>query len=465
MSQETIKCPKCGEIIKITEAISHDIEIVIKEKYKKETEEQLKEDRKQIEEKAKKEAANSVNLELADLREQVKEKAKKIDGFKAQELELRKRERQLNEKEENFSKESENKEKEFKERLVADKKLLEDKIRKEMKDAQQIEVFDLKEQLKEKTEKLSQAQQQELALLKRQRELEEKEKNFELEMIRKLDTEKQKFAEKITREFDETHKLKDAEKDKQLADMRSQIEDLKRKAEQGSQQTQGEVLEREIEQLLKEEFPFDEIVSVATGVRGADVIQIVKTQSNNICGKILWEAKRTKIWNDSWVQKLKDNQREEKADLAVIVSETLPKGFHHFRKIGDVWVTDIPSALSLGLALRTVLIQVAHTRKIQTGKEEKMEVVYNYLTGTEFKNRVQAIMEAFVAMKKDLDAEKRAMASIWTKREKQIERVVINIAGMHGDLEGIVGASLPSVKILELSVNEENNDKEDQPIL
>ena len=378
MTQETIKCPKCGEIIKLSEAISHDIETAIKAKYEKESKVRLKEERKRLEIKVKKEVKESVGLELADLQEQIKEKAELLEKSQKQELELR----------------------------------------------------------------------------KQQRQLEEDKKTFELESNRKLDAERQKIAEKIGRELGENHRLKDAEKDKQLTDMRGQIEDLKRKAEQGSQKIQGEVLELELEQLLKNEFQFDEIDSVSSGIKGADILHTVKTQSGRVCGKILWETKRARNWSDKWVQKLKDDQREAKADLAVIVSETLPKGFHHFRQIDGVWVTDIPSELSLGLALRAVLIQVSRTREIQTGKEEKMEIVYNYLTGIEFKNRVQAIMEGFIAMKRDLDSEKRAMTKVWAKREKQIERVIQNIAGMHGDLEGIAGPSLPAIKALELPSEE-----------
>ena len=378
MTQETIKCPKCGEIIKLSEAISHDIETAIKAKYEKESEARLKEERKQLEIKVKKEVKESVGLELSDLQEQIKEKAELLEKSQKQELELR----------------------------------------------------------------------------KQQRQLEEDKKAFELESNRKLDAERQKITEKVGRELGESHRLKDAEKDKQLTDMRGQIEDLKRKAEQGSQKIQGEVLELELEQLLKNEFSFDEIDSVSSGIKGADILHTVKTQSGRVCGKILWETKRARNWSDKWVQKLKDDQREAKADLAVIVSETLPKGFHHFRQIDGVWVTDIPSELSLGLALRAVLIQVSRTREIQTGKEEKMEIVYNYLTGIEFKNRVQAIMEGFIAMKRDLDSEKRAMTKVWAKREKQIERVIQNIAGMHGDLEGIAGPSLPGIKALELPSEE-----------
>ena len=375
MTKETIKCPECGEVIELSEAISHDIEIRLKQQY----ENKIEKTKKSIEEKAKKEVQESLNIKISDLNEQ----------------------------------------------------------------------------LEEKTKNLKEAQKQEIELRKRQRELVEKEEKLELELSRKIDAERQKIIQKTSKEFEETHRLKDAEKDKQLDDMKRQIDELKRKAEQGSQQMQGEVLELELEESLKEEFPFDVIEPVAKGVKGGDIIQTVKTQSGRICGKILWETKRTKNWSDSWIQKLKDDQRDAKADLAILASETLPKGFHHFRLISGVWVTDILSAVSLALALRVVLIQVARERETQVGKKEKMELAYNYLTGQEFRNRVEAIVESFTAMKADLEAERRAMLKIWAKREKQIERVISNAAGMHGDLQEIAGSSLPTIKRLELPNDDE----------
>ncbi|MCP4252340.1 MAG: DUF2130 domain-containing protein [Candidatus Scalindua sp.] len=371
MTKETIKCPDCGSVIELSEAISHDIEIRLKQQYENE----IGKTKKAIEEKAKKEVQELLNVKISDLNEQLEKKSKNLKEAHKQELELR----------------------------------------------------------------------------KRQRELEEKEEKLELELSRKIDAERQKIIQKTSKEFEETHRLKDAEKDKQLDDMKKQIDELKRKSEQGSQQMQGEVLELELEESLKEEFPFDDIEPVAKGIKGGDIIQTVKTQSGRICGKILWETKRTKNWSDSWIQKLKDDQRDAKADLAILVSETLPKGFHHFRLISGVWVTDILSAVSLALALRVVLIQVARERETQVGKKEKMEIAYNYLTGQEFRNRVEAIVESFTAMKVDLEAERRAMLKIWAKREKQIERVISNAAGMHGDLQEIAGASLPTIKMLELT--------------
>ena len=424
MIQEIIKCPRCGEVIKLSEAITQDIELAIKNRYEKEFELRLKEERKQLEAKAKKEAQESVNVELSDLKEQIAEKDKKVLEIQKQELEFRKRERQLQEKEESLARISEQREKGLKEQLLMERRLIEEKVRKEAEESQRLEITDLKTQLEEKTRHLEKAEQQELELRKRQRELEEKEKTFELEMNRKLDTERQ-IRDKVLYEIEGSHRLKDLEKDKQLADMRKQIEELKRKAEQGSQKMQGEVLELELEQLLRDEFCFDEFESIASGIKGADILQTVKTQAGRVCGKILWETKRTKNWSDGWIQKLKDDQRAAKADLAVIVSEILPQGFHHFRQIETIWVTDIPSAISLALALRTLLIQVARTKEIQTGKEEKKEIVYSYLTGPEFRNRVQAIMEAFIGMKQDLDTEKRSMEKYWARREKQIEKIIL----------------------------------------
>jgi len=381
MVQDSIKCPKCGEAIPLSEALSHDIEERARRKY----------------------------------------------------------ESQLSKKET-----------EFQTRLQGQHKELESKAKKQAKEEMSSEIADLTAQVEENKSKLAKAQQNELSLLKRKRELEDREKGLELETERKLSEQRQKIEEAVRVRFEEQHRLKDSEKDKLLSDTQRQVDELKRSIEQGSQQMQGEVLELELEEMLKREFPFDSIEPVSKGIRGADIIQTVKTQSGRVCGKILWEAKRVKNWSDSWIQKLKDNQAEAKADISVLVSQALPTGFHHFRKINDIWVTDIPSTSSLALALRTVLIQVAHARELESGKDGKKDLIYSYVTGSEFRNRVSAIVEGFQAMKEDLEAEKRAMQKIWGKREKQIEKILSNTAGMHGDLEGLAGTALPQIKVLEL---------------
>jgi len=397
MNQEKIKCPKCGHMIELSEAISHDIEDRLKEKF---------------------------DQQIQKLKSESEAALKQKDD----ELGLRLKEEQGK---------------------------LTDKAKKEAAEKVTLELEDLKSQLKEKSEELQSTQKTELELRKRTRDLEEREKNLELEMTRKLDDERNRIQEAMSKEAEDKHRLKDAEKDKQLLDMRKKIEELQRKAEQGSQQTQGEVLELELEEMLKTEFPFDDIEPVAKGIKGADVLQIVKNQSGRVCGKILWETKRTKNWSDKWIQKLKDDQREAKADICVIVSDALPDGIDHFKQISGAWVSDIPSTLCLAAALRAQLVHVASVSASQVGKNEKMEIMYTYLTGPEFRNRVEAIVESFVAMKNELDSEKRAIQKIWSKREKQIESVITHIGGMHGDLQGIAGASLPSIKMLELPDSKE----------
>ena len=235
-----------------------------------------------------------------------------------------------------------------------------------------------------------------------------------------------------------------------MESMRKQIEELRRKAEQGSQQLQGEVQELELEEILRAAFPFDSIEPVPKGIRGADVLQKVHNQSGHFCGTILWESKQTKAWSDAWIAKLKDDQREVKAEIAVILTTTLPKGVDAFNQVDGVWITNYKSLMGLTTALRINLIQLSNTKLASVGKGEKMEALYNYLSGVEFRQRIEAIVEAFSTMKQDLDQEKRAMTKIWAKREKQIERVVTSTAGMYGDIQGIVGASLPELKGLEL---------------
>jgi len=454
MAKETIKCPKCGNEIEISQIIAQDLEAEIQKRYEKKMQEWRKDELERVKIQSNKEANEAFSKKIEQLTKELEEREKKILESKAFERKLVKREEELKTKELKLIKEFEVKEDERKKQFESEKQIIEEKANKRAEESIRLEMEDLKARLKERDEKLEKSERQELELRKIKRGLEEEKKNIELEMMRRLDQERQKIEEKVKRESEESHKLKDLEKDKQFEDMRIQIVELKRKAEQGSQKIQGEVMEIELGKILKDEFLFDEIEPVSSGIRGADIIQTVKTQSGRICGKILWESKRTKNWSDTWIQKLKDDQREAKADIAVIVSETLPKGFHHFRQIKDIWIADLPSTLSLALALRVMLIQVAKTQELQTGKEEKMEIVYNYLIGPEFRNRVQAIAEAFITMKNDLDTERRAIENIWAKREKQISRVVSNISGMRGDLEGIVGASLPSLKILELPQGE-----------
>lgn len=419
MSQESIKCPKCNTQIPLSEALSHDIEERARLQYQSELDK----------------------------------------NKKAFESQLIQKDQELQEKIKNEQKILSSKVEELQEKYKHEARELEKKLKVSATEEIGVELADLKAQVDSSKKKLKEAQEHELVLRKKQRDLEEKEKSLEIEMARKMDEEREKIEDTVASRFEEQHKLKNAEKDKRLSDALRQVDDLKRKMEQGSQQSQGEILEVELEELLKREFPFDSIEPVSKGVKGADILHAVKTQSGRSCGKILWETKRTKNWSDSWLQKLKDDQGESKADIAVLVSESLPSGFHHFRQMNGVWVTDIPSVFSLALALRMVLIQVATAKEIESSKDDKKDLIYRYVTGPEFKNRVTAIIEGFRTMKDDLEAEKRAMTRIWDKRNKQIERIISNTAGMYGDLEGLAGSALSHMKILELPTCEDEQEE------
>jgi len=339
---------------------------------------------------------------------------------------------------------------EFNKRFFAQKAELEQKIRKEAEDRLALELKDLRLQNEEKDRKLREMQEQELLLRKRQRDLEDRERQLQLELERKLTEERTRIWNDAAAKLAEEHRLKDAEKDRQINEMLRQIEELKRRAEQGSQQAQGETLEVELENLLRATFRTDDIQPVPKGVRGADVIQHVRTALGNFCGTILWESKRTKHWSDGWIQKLKDDQREMKANVAVIVSAVLPKEIKHIGNIDGVWVCDFAAAEGLALALRGGLVELARTRASLAGKGEKMELVYNYLASQDFRQRVEAIVESYAALTEDLENEKRAMERIWAKREQQLKRGVKNMAGLYGDLQGIIGSALPPVPKLEL---------------
>ena len=334
-----------------------------------------------------------------------------------------------------------------------------ERVRKEAaRDAEKKTSHDLaslKEQLRDQSKELDQARRTELAMRKRERELERKHQELELTIARKLDEERTRLVADTQQQMTEAHRLKDAEKERQLSDMRRQIEDLKRKAEQGSQQLQGEAGECELETMLRATFPWDEITPVAQGVRGADLHQVVFDSRGAKCGAILWECKNARNWSDGWIAKLKEDQRALRAEIAVLVTASLPKGCSRFMLIEGVLVTDFASAAPLAAVLRTNLLQIAQARSAVMNKEEKLELLYRYLSGVEFRQRVEAIVDSFGRMREDLEQERRAAERQWAKRSKQIDAVTFNICGMYGDLQGLV-PSLPSIARLELPSGEQD---------
>jgi hypothetical protein len=309
---------------------------------------------------------------------------------------------------------------------------------------------ELQEALAEKDAAIKTFREQELALRKKQRQLEADRESFELEAARKLDTEREKIRREALQKVGEEHRLKDLEKDKVINDLRASLEDMKRRAEQGSMETQGEVLEQDFEAQLRAFFVHDDIQPVPKGIRGADLVQTVRTPMGAESGVLLWETKNTKAWSAAWIPKLKDDMIEVRASLAILVSVVLPEGIKRFAQLDGVWVSDPLCAVPLAAALREQLLAVGRERTASIGKSEKMEALYQYLAGVEFKQKIEGIVEAFTSMQDQLNRERRAMERHWKQREKEIERVIKNTVGLYGDMQGIIGGQIPSIPALEL---------------
>jgi hypothetical protein len=321
------------------------------------------------------------------------------------------------------------------------------------------EVSDLQEILKQKDAKLTEAQKTQADLLKQKRELDDAKRELDLTVEKRVQENLADTRKQARKEAEDELKLKVSEKEQTITSMQKQIEDLKRKAEQGSQQLQGEVQELELETLLKTRFPHDTIEPVPKGEFGGDALQRVITPLGQACGTILWESKRTKNWSDGWLTKLRDDQRAAKAEIAIIISQVLPKGVETFGFVEGIWVAQPQTAIPVAIALRFTLMETATARLASEGQQTKMEMVYQYLTGPRFRQRVQAIVEAFSSMKEDLDKEKKVILKQWAKRDEQLERVMQSTVGMYGDLQGIAGKTIQEIEGLDLNAIEAPNKK------
>lgn len=311
------------------------------------------------------------------------------------------------------------------------------------------------EEAKESRERNEKLQRQLLEITKQLRQSQTEKDEMRLTMEKKLLQEEEKIRSQAAKKAEEQQELKIAELKKQLVDVAKVNEELKRKLQQGSQQTQGEVMELALEELLKKEFPQDDIKEVPKGVRGADIIQEVKDKYGRTCGTILWESKNAK-WSDEWIDKLKEDQRMVKADVSILVSIELPKKITAFGYINGVWITNRASLIGLTTALRISLWQVFSTKLSLSGKDEKKEILYNYFTGIEFRQRVEAINEAFSSMQEEIEREKRWFSAKWGRQEKAIRKALDHTHGMHGELQGIVGIEkMQQLKELDTSLDRE----------
>lgn len=396
MSDDTIRCPSCQAEIKLTQAL------------KKQLEQQL------------------IRQQQARFQQQIKQ---------LQDSHQRKLEEMRQQWQDQFAKQQQ---------------VWQERFKRQLQSEYELRLKTMQEEAQQQAKQNQQLKQQLLEYARMKRELEQKQQDLELELERRLAESQKQIANKIRQQLEEQTRLKMMEKEKQLQDAIKANEALRRKLEQGSQQTQGEVLEQDLEEQLRQAFAQDQVNEVPKGIRGADIIQTVCDKQARVCGTIVWELKNTKAFSPSWIGKLKHDQRQLKAELAVLVSKVVPDQINHFGQQDGIWITTPETAVSLAAALRLVLIQTFHQRQQAIGKEEKMEVLYAYLTGTEFKQRVEAMAEAFGAIQQEIEKERRYFQLKWRKQEQQLRQVLDNIYGMYGDLQGIVGKSLPEISGLEL---------------
>jgi hypothetical protein len=307
----------------------------------------------------------------------------------------------------------------------------------------------LEEDARVKTQQLQDLQKKELDLLRDKNALEEKQKNLEVEIEKRFLEKRKEIEEGAIKREQELFDLKTKEYKLQMEQQQKLIEELKRKSEQGSMQLQGESQELLLEQILKENFPFDIIEEVGKGVEGADCIQLVRNNSGVVCGRIIYESKRTKAWSNSWIDKLKTDKRTSGSDVAILVSQVFPKDMDKFGEKDGVWVCNFSEVSSVSYLLRSGIIKVFETQKAQEGKGDKMKMLYDYLTGNEFRGQMEAIVEGFMAMKQSIMKERIQMEKLWKEREKQLEKVLLSTSGMYGSVKGIAGASVGDIPLLE----------------
>jgi hypothetical protein len=354
---------------------------------------------------------------------------------------------------------------ELNKRLLAEREKMQESlsesIRKNLSGDFENQLRMLQQTNQEQEEKLRESRRQELDFLRKEQELRNKEEALEISTQRKILEARNQLTELIRKEESERSQLRESEfqlrmreMEKQLEDQRKLAEEMKRRAEQGSMQLQGEVQELVLEELLRAAFPFDEVLEVGKGVRGADCIQTIRNQFGQDCGKIIYESKRTKDFSKEWLEKLKADMRSQGADVAILVTQTMPKDMDRFGDRDGIWICTFTEVKALAMVLRDGVMKVAGALKSQENKGDKMHMLYNYLTSSEFAEQWKAIREGFQAMRLSIQKEREAMEKLWKAREKQLEKVLLNAAHIKGSVEGIAGSDSVDLKLLEDAADE-----------
>lgn len=418
MQNETkIKCPNCGTAIDVQDVLSHQLEEDFKKKY---------------------------NAQLAE------EKKKYEKEFE-----------ELSQQKEDFEKKKQKENELFQERFNAklkeEKTVLEKQLKAKLQEEQSEQLALMQKELSEKSEQVKELNKSKGEIEKLKREKDELKEAIEAEAQKALNQKLTEEKDKIRKSEQEKNELVVKELQKQLEDQRKLTEEMKRKQEQGSMQLQGEVQELAIEEWLKANFPFDTLTEIKKGARGGDCLQIINTQTLQNCGCIYYESKRTKDFQPSWIEKFKTDMRVKNATFGVLVTEALPKGVERLSQKEGIWICTYEEFKALCFVLRESVILINQAGVVQENKGEKMSLLYDFLTGNEFRMQVEAIVEGFTQMQTDLDTERRAMEGIWKKREKQIQKVLLNTTHMYSAVRGIAGNAVGSIKALELPSNDNSD--------
>ncbi len=410
-----LNCPKCGTVIDVNDGISRQIENELKEKYQKEIQAEM----------------NGVAQREQKLKDDLaafEEKKRKENELFQERLEIAVKEKEKN---------------------------AEEKWRKKAAEEQEEQFKTLQEELNEKSKQLAEYNKAKAEIERLKREKEEAKTAALVEAERKLNEQLEAERIKIKKAADDENELKIRELQKKLEDQRNLTEEMKRKQEQGSMQLQGEVQELAIEEFLATQFPLDTIEEIKKGARGGDCIQLVNTRELQQCGKIYYESKRTKDFQASWIEKFKADMREKGANIGVLVTEVMPSGMERMGMKDGVYICTFEEFKALAGILRESLIQISQALGSQVNKGDKMVMLYDFLTSTNFRMQIEAIVEGFSSMKSALESEKRSMHRIWKEREKQLEKVIYNTIDMHASIRGIAGNAVQSVKALELSEDQD----------
>jgi len=447
---QKILCPNCKTEISVDDVLHAQIEARIREQY----EADKRRDKTALEAKEKELAKKAEELDAA------KKHADKAlaDAISGKMAELAKKEEEL----ENAKRSAQSTiAHAVKEQLAKREQEIQKQAKLDAENDTKQELALLKSREQDLTQKLTAARAEQIHLMDEKKKLQDDKEAFEIEKRKQLDEERGKIKQEADQKAAEAYQTILAQKDKTLSDALRVNEELKRKIEQGSQQSQGEVAELDLQQELSKAFMYDTVEPVPKGIRGADAIQTVRNAVGKDCGKIIWEVKNTKAWSEGWIQKLKDDQRAVHADVAIIISNALPDDVKAFAPRDGVWVCDMHLAIPLARTIRDTLEAITREKGLAVGKNEKMEILYQYLTGVQFRQRIEAIVEAFSSIEQDIAKEKKYFAKKWSSQEKQIERILTNTIGVYGDIDGMV--SLPKIQALELEYSSASADGTEEP--